>query len=94
MDAMARGDVEAVVAMLAEDAAWSMPPMATWHLGHDALRRFLEMGPLSGAWRWRHVPARAGAPRSSCSARATANGQPAIGAYTWREDKGCCRSRG
>ena len=78
MDAMARGDVEAVVAMLAEDAAWSMPPMATWYLGHAALRRFLEMGPLSGAWRWRHVPT-------------TANGQPAIGAYTWREDEGCYR---
>ncbi len=76
MDAMARGDVEAVVAMLAEDAAWSMPPMATWYHGHAALRRFLEMGPLSGAWRWKHVPT-------------TANGQPASGAYTWREDEGC-----
>ncbi|MDP1849379.1 MAG: sigma-70 family RNA polymerase sigma factor [Solirubrobacteraceae bacterium] len=78
MDAMGRGDVEAVVAMLAEDAAWSMPPMATWYRGRDALRRFLEMGPLSGAWRWRHVPGRA-------------NGQPAIGAYTWRDDEGCYR---
>jgi RNA polymerase sigma-70 factor (ECF subfamily) len=78
MDAMGRGDVEAVVAMLAEDAAWSMPPMATWYHGHDALRRFLTMGPLSGAWDWRYVPARA-------------NGQPAIGAYTWREDEGCYR---
>ena len=78
MDAMGRGDVEAVVAMLAEDAAWSMPPMSTWYLGHDALRRFLEMGPLSGGWRW-------------ARRRATANGQPAIGAYTWREDEGCYR---
>ena len=78
MDAMGRGDVEAVVAMLAEDAAWSMPPMATWYHGRDALRRFLEMGPLSGAWRWRYVPGRA-------------NGQPAIGAYTWREDERCYR---
>jgi len=64
--------------MLAEDAAWSMPPMATWYLGHDALRRFLANGPLSGAWRWRYVPA-------------WASGQPAIGAYTWREDEGCYR---
>jgi RNA polymerase sigma-70 factor (ECF subfamily) len=78
MDAMARGDVEAVVAMLAEDAAWSMPPMATWYHGHAALRQFLVDGPLSGAWRWRHVPGHA-------------NGQPAIGAYTWREDEGCYR---
>ena len=78
MDAMGRGDVEAVVAMLAEDAAWSMPPMATWYRGHDAVRRFLRTGPLSGAWRWAHRPA-------------FANGQPAIGAYTWREDEGCYR---
>jgi RNA polymerase sigma-70 factor (ECF subfamily) len=78
MDAMGRGDVEAVVAMLAEDAAWSMPPMATWYLGHESLRRFLIMGPLSGAWRWAYRPA-------------MANGQPAIGAYTWREDEGCYR---
>jgi RNA polymerase sigma-70 factor (ECF subfamily) len=76
MDAMARGDVEAVVAMLAEDAAWSMPPLATWYLGHDALRLFLEMGPLSGRFRWCHL-------------LASANGQPAVAAYTWHEDPGC-----
>ena len=56
MDAMGRGDVEAVVAMLAEDAAWSMPPMATWYLGHESLRQFLIMGPLSGTWRWAYRP--------------------------------------
>jgi RNA polymerase sigma-70 factor (ECF subfamily) len=73
MDAMQRGDVEAVIAMLAEDAAWSMPPLATWYSGHDALRVFLADGPLSGAWRWRRVAGRA-------------NAQPAIAAYTWRDD--------
>ena len=30
MDAMERGDVEAVVGMLVEDAAWSMPPLGAW----------------------------------------------------------------
>jgi RNA polymerase sigma-70 factor (ECF subfamily) len=50
MDAMQRGDVEAVVSMLAEDAAWSMPPLATWYLGHESLRTFLRMGPLSGSY--------------------------------------------
>lgn len=72
MDAMQRGDVDAVVSMLAEDAAWSMPPLAAWFSGHDALAGFLIRGPLSGDWRWRHLPARA-------------NGQAAVGSYCWHE---------
>jgi RNA polymerase sigma-70 factor (ECF subfamily) len=78
MDAMQRGDVGAVVALLAEDAAWSMPPLATWYLGHESLRAFLANGPLSGAWRWSRIVT-------------TANGQPAVAAYTWRADEGCFR---
>jgi RNA polymerase sigma-70 factor (ECF subfamily) len=78
MDAMQRGDVEAVVAMLAEDAAWSMPPLATWFRGHDPIAVFLANGPLSGAWRWRRRAV-------------TASGQPAVAAYTWREDEQCFR---
>jgi RNA polymerase sigma-70 factor (ECF subfamily) len=74
MDAMQRGDIEAVVGMLAEDAAWSMPPLASWYRGHEALRGFLSVGPLSGQWRWRHLAT-------------TANGQAAVGCYTWREDE-------
>jgi RNA polymerase sigma-70 factor, ECF subfamily len=72
MDAMSRGDVEAMVGMLAEDAAWSMPPLPAWFSGREALRGFMEGGPLSGDWRWRHVPA-------------SANGQPAVGSYAWYE---------
>ncbi len=73
MDAMGRGDVDAIVAMLAEDAVWSMPPLSTWYAGRDAVTGFLVAGPLSGRWRWRH--------------RATsANGQPAVGAYAWDEE--------
>jgi RNA polymerase sigma-70 factor (ECF subfamily) len=78
MDAMQRGDVDAVVGMLAEDAAWSMPPLAAWFSGHEALRGFLEFGPLSGDWRWRHRPARA-------------SGQAAVGSYAWYEKDGCYR---
>jgi len=75
MDAMQRGDVDRVVAMLAQDAAWSMPPLASWYRGHDALAAFLARGPLSGEWRWRHVPAHA-------------SGQAAIGSYSWDADTG------
>jgi RNA polymerase sigma-70 factor, ECF subfamily len=73
MEAMERGDVEAVVAMLVEDASWSMPPLSTWYRGHEDLRGFLVSGPLSGHFRWAH--------RS-----AWANGQPAVGSYTWQEE--------
>ena len=69
MAAMAEGDVNKVVSLLAEDAAWSMPPLAAWFKG-DELEGFLRFGPLSGDWRWRHRPAQA-------------NGQPAVGSYAW-----------
>ncbi len=69
IDAMQRGDVDAVVSMLAEDAAWSMPPLASWFGGGD-LPAFIERGPLSGEWRWRFLPTRA-------------NAQPTVAAYTW-----------
>jgi RNA polymerase sigma-70 factor (ECF subfamily) len=74
-DAMERDDIDAVVEMLAEDAAWSMPPMTTWYRGRAALERFLADGPLSGRIRWRHRVT-------------TANGQPAVGGYTWHEAEG------
>ena len=74
MDALASADVDAVVGMLAEDAAWSMPPAATWYRG-ASVPDFLRVGPLSGAWRWRHLPAHV-------------NGQPAAGVYAWDEGSG------
>jgi RNA polymerase sigma-70 factor, ECF subfamily len=72
MDAMARGDVDAVVSMLAEDAAWSMPPLTAWFTGLEGIRGFLVAGPLSGEFRWRHLPAQV-------------NGQVASAAYSWVE---------
>jgi RNA polymerase sigma-70 factor, ECF subfamily len=71
MDALERGDVDAVVALLAEDATWSMPPCPVWFRG-DALTAFLAEYP--GRERWRHVPARA-------------NGQLAIGCYMWDHER-------
>jgi RNA polymerase sigma-70 factor (ECF subfamily) len=70
MDAMARGDVDAVVALLTQDAVWSMPPLASWYRGRDELAVFLAKAPLNGLWRWRHLPARA-------------NGQAAVASYAW-----------
>jgi RNA polymerase sigma-70 factor, ECF subfamily len=74
MEAMDHDDVGAVVAMLAEDASWSMPPLASWFKGLDALSEFLARGPLSRRFRWRRIATRA-------------NGQPAVAAYTWHEEE-------
>ena len=70
VEAWERGDVGAVVSMLAEDAAFTMPPMRTWFRGRNAIEIWLKSQPLSGLWRWRTV-------------RARASGQEAIAYYTW-----------
>jgi RNA polymerase sigma-70 factor (ECF subfamily) len=72
VDAWERNDVDAVVSMLAEDAAITMPPLASWYGGRDGIRTWLGLSPLSGAFRWKHVLTRA-------------NGQPAFAAYHWDE---------
>ena len=74
MKAMDSDDVDTIVSMLADDAAWSMPPLASWYAGTD-LPDFLRVGPLSGEWRWKRLPARA-------------NGQPAVAAYIWDDSEG------
>ena len=74
VDAWQRGDVDAVVARLTEDATFAMPPLGSWFHGHDALRIFLAGWPLSGAWRWRPLPAQA-------------NGQPALAFYAWHPEE-------
>src|SRR6266508_403185 len=76
-----RGDVEAVAAMLADDARMTMPPLPTWYGGREAVAAFLTGRPLSGVNRWRLIPIRA-------------NGQLAFGAYTWTEARGCFTPHG
>jgi RNA polymerase sigma-70 factor (ECF subfamily) len=73
LDAWDRNDIEGVVAMLTEDASFSMPPAPYWYSGHEALREWLPKGPLTGDWRWKHLP------------MVIANGQPAIPFYCWSE---------
>jgi RNA polymerase sigma-70 factor (ECF subfamily) len=68
-----RNDVDAVVAMLTDDATMTMPPLPSWYSGRDAVAMFLRSAPLTGAKRWRLIPARA-------------NGQLAFGKYIWDEE--------
>ena len=74
VDAWERGDVDAVVAMLTDDATMAMPPIPTWYRGREAVAAFLKGWPFSGEKRWRLVPARA-------------NGQLAFGKYIWNREK-------
>jgi RNA polymerase sigma-70 factor, ECF subfamily len=74
VEAWEQNDVETVMELLAEDASFTMPPLASWFQGEASIRIFLEGWPLSGAWRWRPIPTRA-------------NGQPALAFYAWDEDE-------
>jgi ketosteroid isomerase-like protein len=67
-----RNDVDAVVAMLADDARLAMPPLPGWYRGREQVAIFLGGCPLAGTTRWRLIPARA-------------NGQLAFGLYAWHD---------
>ncbi len=75
VDAWERGDVDAVVAMLAHDAIVSMPPQPTWYQGREAVATFLRTVALVADKRWRLLPV-------------TANGHVAFGEYLWNETAG------
>jgi len=74
VDAWERADVDVVVAMLTEEAAFTMPPLPTWYRGRDAVATFLRGWPLSAANRWHTVPV-------------SANGQLAFGHYLWDRER-------
>jgi RNA polymerase sigma-70 factor, ECF subfamily len=68
MRAMESADVSAVVGLLREDATWSMPPQPAWFTGRGAIADFLRENPFRYFY-WRYL-------------RTTANGQPAVAAYS------------
>jgi RNA polymerase sigma-70 factor (ECF subfamily) len=67
VDAFERGEVEAILALLTDDATFAMPPYAEWCRGRDAVADSWLM-PSGPAPRLRYVPTRA-------------NGQLALGVY-------------
>ncbi|WP_214417246.1 sigma-70 family RNA polymerase sigma factor [Sphaerisporangium fuscum] len=71
--AFERGDVDALVALLAEDVTWSMPPLARWYRGVEAVAGFAATVPLTACGSWRHLPT-------------GANGAPAVAFYLWDEE--------
>jgi RNA polymerase sigma-70 factor, ECF subfamily len=74
VDAWERGDVDAVAAMLADDATIAMPPLATWFRGADAVAAFLA--------EWAFGPRL----REGRLLPVHANGQVAFGAYRWQAE--------
>lgn len=66
VDAWSRADVDGIVAMLAEDATFTMPPLPSWFRGPDDIRAFVTRHVL--ALRWRFLVTHA-------------SGQPAMAAY-------------
>ena len=52
VDAWNRDDVAAIVAMLREDASFSMPPLPTWFRGRDDIAAFLTTRVFRTTWRF------------------------------------------
>jgi RNA polymerase sigma-70 factor, ECF subfamily len=75
VDAWQRDDVDALAAMLTDEAVFTMPPNSTWFRGREAIAEFLRLGPMGRDDRWRLVPTRA-------------NGQLAFAHYVWFEERG------
>jgi RNA polymerase sigma-70 factor, ECF subfamily len=68
------GDMNALMDLLTDDATWSMPPHPHWYEGKSALVEFHERYVFPERWRHR---------------TASANGQLAVGCYTFDDERGC-----
>ncbi len=73
-DAIERGDADLLISMLTRDATWTMPPASAGYRGHAAIREFI-VADVSPQ-RWQHRATRA-------------NGQLAVGCYTFHAERGC-----
>jgi RNA polymerase sigma-70 factor, ECF subfamily len=73
VDAFEQGEVDALVALLAEDATFTMPPYAEWYRGRDAIADSWLM-PGGPPPRLRYLPTRA-------------NSQLAVGAYAFDPER-------
>ena len=77
------GDIDAMVAMLTDDATHAMPPWPAWFVGPDALRA------LYGGYRvWRGLPG----PGVFRVVRAALNGQLGFAEYIQEEPGGSYRA--
>lgn len=73
VDAWERRDIDAIVALLAADATFLMPPFPNWFAGREAVAAL-----IADAF---------ATPPLRC-AEARANGQPALGWYVWSPEAG------
>ncbi|MEA2448726.1 MAG: hypothetical protein QOG63_658 [Thermoleophilaceae bacterium] len=73
VDAWERDDVQAFTALLADDAQFAMPPLATWYQGREGIATWAEGFSMNGMWRWKALVTRA-------------NGQVALAFYAWDEE--------
>jgi RNA polymerase sigma-70 factor (ECF subfamily) len=80
-DAFERGDVDAIVALLTDDAWLRMPPLPLEYQGRAAAAGFLKTIAFRGTRRYRLIPTRA-------------NGQPAYGCYLYDAHTPIARAHG
>jgi RNA polymerase sigma-70 factor, ECF subfamily len=81
VDAWERGDVEALAAMLTDDATISMPPHTTWFRGRDVVADFLARWPLARGNTWTVQPTHANGQLAFLHTRRASNGDPEPGPH-------------
>jgi RNA polymerase sigma-70 factor (ECF subfamily) len=75
VEAWERSDVDGFTALLAQDASFAMPPLATWYSPRASIAAWAREYSLTPQWRWRTV-------------LTSANAQPALAFYAWDDAGG------